>query len=478
MLPPARKRQATVPTSCDSTSSATANNLLLQLGMPLSIRQLVCDLLDAVNESSSNLALTSVKVASWDLTQMKTSPESFLFDRTCPKKALDDTCLFGNTDEHLFGRKEEMRALMMARNNVSENVHNMDGNTNSSVSAQGSNFLCEAAFVRGYAGSGKSSLLQFLFDRTCPKKALDDTCLFGNTDWHCLFGRDDEMDALTAARNTVSEYVHNMEGNTNNSDSRQGNNFLCEAAFLRGYAGSGKSSLLHSLINVCNEEQWFVLGCKFDKQAAPIRSSQKHSLFGREEEMKALMMARNNVSEYIYMKDNTNDLVSAQGSNFICETAFLRGYAGSGKSTLLHSLINVCNEEQWFVLGCKFDKQSAPHTILAKAFDDFFGKWGGTDSNFSTPMMESFHEVCRSILETIDNDGFDQLRDLMPNFARLFPLLSLRSNNQDQGGISSMDKVGSANKKRTYVFHVLLKSLCSAGRPVLLSLDDLQWSQS
>mmetsp|Transcript_30777 Transcript_30777/g.65061 ORF Transcript_30777/g.65061 Transcript_30777/m.65061 type:complete len:189 (+) Transcript_30777:3-569(+) len=92
--------------------------------------------------------------------------------------------------------------------------------------------------------------------------------------------------------------------------------------------------------------------------------------------------------------------------------------------------------------------------------------------------MKSVHEVCRCICATIDNEEFDQLCDLVPNFARLFPTLSPRRNTQDQGEISSIDKVGSANKRRNNLFRLLLKSLCSAGYPVILSLDDLQWSQS
>jgi len=304
---PARKRQATMsPSGGLLISSATARKLLLELGMPLSICQLVCDLLDAGNESSSHqVSRTLVSDVYWDLTQMKTRTESFLFDRTCPLKAMADTCLFERTDTQLFGRDEEMKALMMTRKNV-------------------------------------------------------------------------------------SEFVQNQE--------------------------------------------------------------------------------------------EDNDSAPAQGSNFLCETVFLHGLAGSGKSSILHSLTNFCNAEDWFVLGCKFDKHAAPHVTFAKAFDDFFAKWGaaniGTDATLNPSMIKSFREVCTCILETVDNEGFDQLRDLMPNFTRMFPILSSRSNNREKDRISSMDKVGSANTRRNYMFHILLKALCSTGRSVLLSLDDLQWSQA
>eukprot|EP00571_Detonula_confervacea_P007852 CAMPEP_0172328136 /NCGR_PEP_ID=MMETSP1058-20130122/60192_1 /TAXON_ID=83371 /ORGANISM="Detonula confervacea, Strain CCMP 353" /LENGTH=1251 /DNA_ID=CAMNT_0013045237 /DNA_START=1035 /DNA_END=4787 /DNA_ORIENTATION=- len=607
-IPPAGKRQAAMPRSNRSISSTTANNLLLELGMPLSICRLVCDLLDDGNESSSN-SFSSVKEVFWDLTQMKTSPESFLFDLTCPKKALDYTCLFDNTDRHLFGREEEMRALTMARNIVSDYV-SIENNANDSVSAQGSNFLCEVTFLRGYAGSGKSSLLRSLVDvcneeqwfvlgckfdkQAAPHmilaKAFDD--FFGKwgttnngTDsdsnplmmksFHevcrCIFATVDNegFDQLCDLMPNFARLFPLLSSRSNNRDqsgissmdkvgsaykrriylfhvlvkslcsvgcpvllsfddlqwsqsfviegmtvpisdcsisSTTANNVLLELGMPLSIrqlvcdlldAGNQQSSNL--ALTLVQEAFWdltqmnasplsFLSDRTCPKKALDdtclFGNTDKH-LYGRDEEMEVLMMARNNVSGYVHdMKDNTNDLISADSSNFLCEAAFVRGYAGSGKSSLLRSLVNVCNEEQWFVLGCKFDKQAALHMILAKAFDNFFGKWGTTNngtysnSNSNPSMMKSFHEVCRCIFATVDSAGFDQLSDLVPNFARIFPHFSSRINNQDQGGISSIDKVGSANKRRNHLFHVLLVSLCSAGRPVLLSLDDLQWSQS
>lgn len=150
----------------------------------------------------------------------------------------------------------------------------------------------------------------------------------------------------------------------------------------------------------------------------------------------------------------------------------------TGKSSLVHSLIDACSEEQWFVLGCKFDKQAAPHTVLAKAFNDFFGKWGATNSGTgNTAMQESCSKVCVTIFATMDHRNFRHLCDLVPNFAKMFPLLAPSTTYQDQS-ISSLDKIGSANQRRINLFNVLFKSLCSAGRPVLVYFDDLQWSDS
>lgn len=283
---PAGKRQVRLSTPIANSSKSTmATNILREVGMPVSICQLISDLIDAKVEPCPNSAQTSIDEVLWDLTQMKENPNSFLFDRTCPQQALDETLLFGNADDHMFGREKEIKALMDAKDKVSAHVHT----------------------------------------RT----------------------------------------------------------------------------------------------------------------------------------------DNINPM-SIQDGNFLCESAFLGGYAGSGKSSLLNSLITACTNDNWFVLGCKFDKAAAPHMILAKAFDTFFGKWGRSNNMNESPnpsLKNAFQIICRQIFATLDNDGFDQLCDLLPNFAAIFPLLasSSRTSNQGRGCISSMEKVGSGQKRLQNLFHVLFR---------------------
>ena len=219
---PVRKRQLTLQADTGPQSSV-GKNILLDMGVPLSVCQLICDLINAEENGSSSddtsEPLTSVKGALWDLTLMKAKPQLYLFDRTCPRQALEDTCLFGNASEHLFGREKEYNTLINAKNLVAAHVHT----------------------------------------------------------------KTDE-----------------------------------------------------------SPEPWDM---------------------------------------------------------FLSESVFLGGYAGSGKSALMHSVTKVCNDEKkWFVLGCKFDKKAAPHMILAKAFDDFFVKWGREAvSNLEHPLFGSFQHVCRRI---------------------------------------------------------------------------------
>ncbi|NCF55214.1 MAG: AAA family ATPase, partial [Planctomycetia bacterium] len=361
---PPGKRQAksTAPggSSSAATSEKAAENLLM-LGMPLSICRLVGDLLDAeVKEPAQafsalsledalgadgtrpkKCAIRSIHEALQDLEQMRTFPEKFLFDRACPQDAMDDTCLFtASTDVQLIGRERESLVLMTSMNKISAHVRDAEQSSNNSVSSQDEKFLCEALF-------------------------------------------------------------------------------LC-------------------------------------------------------------------------------------------------GYAGSGKSSLLYSLLHTCTKDQWFVLSCKFSQQSSPHTILAEAFNSFFGKWGAAkdDPNSDLPpaMVESFDNICENICNAMDGEGLRRLCEFVPNFSRVYPSIVSRSlSPQSDNGVSSMDKVGSGSKRMRNLFHVLLKSICSMGHPgqlfvntlslfflisdvylnvdavaalfinlgpVLFTLDDLQWSES
>ena len=318
MMPPLQRRKISVLKNGGPLSSMV-NGLLLQMGMPMSIRQLVCDLLTAIDESCHDSAFSSLEEVLWDLSQMRTDPQHYLFDRLCPQKALDDMGLLHSVDRQIFGREKELDTLMEAKKNTANHV----------------------------------------------LKKMDE---------------DGEPETITSSQHGVG-------------------------------------------------------GASF-----------------------------------------------GQKIDFQCETIFLSGYAGAGKSMLLMSLMHACSG--WFVLSCKFNKEDAPHKVLANAIDRFFAKWTSKyvsvdRSNLDEAMMESFRQVCHSISSTIDKEGLSQLCEIIPNMSKVFPGVAKAgtSHNHDQGA-SSIDQVGYGTVRHMNLFHVIFKSLCSVGRPVLLLYDDLQWADS
>lgn len=142
------------------------------------------------------------------------------------------------------------------------------------------------------------------------------------------------------------------------------------------------------------------------------------------------------------------------------------------------SLIKACERDNWFILRLKFDRQTAPHMSIANAIDDFFRTWSalsGSRSGVNHLMMGSLNQICQSLLLTVGSEGFGQLSDICPSIALCFPQVP-RPQNQNLG-ISSNDKVGSAHKRRKYLFEVVVRSICSVGVPLLVCFDDLHYTQ-
>ena len=100
----------------------------------------------------------------------------------------------------------------------------------------------------------------FLFDCTCPEQATKRMYLFRSIDQK-LYGRDSELIILNGLMQKIADH---------DSSDKRDSGFLCEAAFLSGHSGSGKSSLMHNILHSCESNDWFVLSCKFDRKMSPI----------------------------------------------------------------------------------------------------------------------------------------------------------------------------------------------------------------
>jgi hypothetical protein len=119
---------------------------------------------------------------------------------------------------------------------------------------------------------------KFLYDCTCPKKALEETRLFAQSGSNAgdidLYGREDEIQTLMDAVDSVSSHTRGEVKAAMRGDSPSSNQgeFFCEAIFLSGYSGGGKSSLIHHVVHTCKKGGWFVMSAKFDRQVAPLMS--------------------------------------------------------------------------------------------------------------------------------------------------------------------------------------------------------------
>jgi len=166
-------------------------------------------------------------------------------------------------------------------------------------------------------------------------------------------------------------------------------------------------------------------------------------------------------------------------------------------------------EKRWFVLHCKFDRQVAPLLALARSFNDFFerclnevgqvqhhqqqqqqqhvGNNGiiiNSDRRLQRQraqlLQATFDKMSLSIISHLDTEVFGQLCELMPVFVRMFPL-SVGYIQKSGGGVvggTGTGNIGSGRNRVRHLFHILLNSIFCVGHPVVIVLDDLQWSDS
>jgi len=187
------------------------------------------------------------------------------------------------------------------------------------------------------------------------------------------------------------------------------------------------------------------------------------SLYGRGREVRLITNIAKKVATHVSSPPDS-DPIARKTNQFLCEAAFLSGRSGCGKSSVVKKLLTSCNTTDWLLLTCKFDRQVAPMATISKSFNNFFEQFLLRQH----PGDDSFGKISQSITSSVDTDGFSQLCEIVPVFSRLFP----KSMRYTRSNSSSSGNVGSGRNRLHYLFHILLKSLFSAGKPVLIALDD------
>ena len=158
-----------------SSGSISARRLLLDSGMPLSVRRLVCDLLAADDPSNGDILVNSVPIktpeeAIADLTSMKSHPQGHFYDQTCPQTAMDETSFFHDTEGmHLLYGAETCDSLMKAKDKIASHVRFVGDDQEDTSSSQDPSFLCQTVLVSGN-GAGGASLLSRSLLQSCDQE--------------------------------------------------------------------------------------------------------------------------------------------------------------------------------------------------------------------------------------------------------------------------------------------------------------------
>ncbi len=165
-------------------------------------------------------------------------------------------------------------------------------------------------------------------------------------------------------------------------------------------------------------------------------------LYGREQEVKALMNAYNHI-----MAGNVKLMLVA-------------GYSGIGKSSLVHEVHKPVAEKHGYFISGKFDqfKHNIPYSAVTQTFDEFV-------KQILTESEESITVFRQKILWAVGENG-KILVEVIPHLASVIG---------EQPDVMELSPAESQNRF-SYVFQNFIKALSTKEHPLAIFLDDLQWA--
>jgi predicted ATPase len=199
-------------------------------------------------------------------------------------------------------------------------------------------------------------------------------------------------------------------------------------------------------------------------------------LFGRDEEFAILVEAFETAAAPSSTSSSSSSSVSSKNGGSgsrSCRLVNVTGRAGTGKTRLCLELeAKVKARGGIFILG-KFDARSQrdPYSGFAVALSkvpSLVYSLGDKESN----------KVCAEIREAVGEE-YRLLTTLVPELARLF--MTRDANRKDDKNqptqIGSLeDKYETRSTRITFLVLEVIRSICTSGHPVVLFLDDIQWS--
>ncbi len=143
--------------------------------------------------------------------------------------------------------------------------------------------------------------------------------------------------------------------------------------------------------------------------------------------------------------------------------ATISGYPGTGKSSLVDQIQKPLKERGGNFIAGKFDKDAHPDAVLASALNSFFGQIMLATGAEHVAMRWRIHDA-------LGSSGITALIATIPN---LCLMMGESSNDDDQGSVS---KNAGVSHRLKFLLCKVVAAIPTKSHPLVLYLDDLQWS--
>ena len=165
-------------------------------------------------------------------------------------------------------------------------------------------------------------------------------------------------------------------------------------------------------------------------------------LFGRDKEVKILL------DSFARISDGSKEML------------LVAGYSGVGKSVLVNEVHKPITKQKGFFIEGKFDQfqKDKPYLALVQAFNSWV----------EHIMNESLEEQAKwrdELLAALGRNA-QVIIDLVPAFEKL---LNTQETVAELGGIEAQNRFN-------YLFSTLIETIASKDHPLVIFIDDLQWS--
>lgn len=178
-------------------------------------------------------------------------------------------------------------------------------------------------------------------------------------------------------------------------------------------------------------------------------------LVGRDKEMNLL-------------ETSLNRVVEAPGSR---ELVFISGLSGTGKTALATSLEKSVKESGLFVTG-KFDLylRDEPYSGIAQACREICGRI----MLLRDRSDDSFAEIQKELVDKLGSENLCLLINIIPELAEIVgdDYIKDVEMNKDQQGSEE------ARARLHYAFRILIRIVSISFEPLVILLDDIQWSDA